>query len=127
MLEFWPFTLSPCHLVILPQSPIPNPRKRNITMKLRPETALTFDDVLLIPRRSAIRSRHAVNTRTQFSKRIALAAPIVSSNMDTVTEAMMARAMARLGGLGVIHRFMTIERQAAEIRRVKRAEGFMVE
>ncbi|MCG8349861.1 MAG: IMP dehydrogenase [Chloroflexales bacterium] len=96
-------------------------------MKLRPETALTFDDVLLVPRRSSIRSRRAVNTRTQFSRRIALAVPIISSNMDTVTEAAMAMAMARLGGLGVIHRFMTTERQAVEVERVKRAEGFLVE
>lgn len=96
-------------------------------MKLRSETALTFDDVLLVPRRSSIRSRHAVNTRTQFSRRIALRVPIISSNMDTVTESAMALAMARMGGIGVIHRFMTIERQAAEVERVKRAEGFMVE
>jgi IMP dehydrogenase len=96
-------------------------------MKLRPELALTFDDVLLVPRRSSIRSRRAVNTQTQFSRRIALSIPIVSSNMDTVTESAMALAMARLGGIGVIHRFMSVERQAAEIERVKRAEGFMVE
>lgn len=96
-------------------------------MKLRPDTALTFDDVLLAPRRSAIRSRQAVNTRTCFSRRIEIAIPIVSSNMDTVTESTMAIAMARSGGIGVIHRFMTVERQAAEVARVKRAEGFMVE
>jgi IMP dehydrogenase len=96
-------------------------------MKLRPETALTFDDVLLVPKRSSIRSRHAVNTNTFFSRRIALALPIVSANMDTVTESAMALALARMGGLGVIHRFMTVERQAAEVERVKRAEGFMVE
>ena len=96
-------------------------------MKLRPETALTFDDVLLVPRRSSIRSRHAVNTRTQFSRRIALTIPVVSSNMDTVTESAMAQAVARMGGIGVVHRFMTTERQATEVERVKRAEGFMVE
>src|SRR5689334_6079808 len=96
-------------------------------MKLRPETALTFDDVLLVPKRSSIRSRHAVNTRTLLSRRIALAIPIVGANMDTVTESSMALALARMGGLGVIHRFMTVERQAAEVERVKRAEGFMVE
>jgi IMP dehydrogenase len=96
-------------------------------MKLRPETALTFDDVLLVPKRSSIRSRHAVNTRTLLSRNIALAIPIISANMDTVTESAMALAVARMGGLGVIHRFMTIERQAAEVERVKRAEGFMVE
>ena len=96
-------------------------------MKLRPETALTFDDVLLVPKRSSIRSRHAVNTRTLLSRRIALAIPIVGANMDTVTESSMALALARMGSLGVIHRFMTVERQAAEVERVKRAEGFMVE
>jgi IMP dehydrogenase len=96
-------------------------------MKLRPETALTFDDVLLVPRRSSVRSRRAVNTHTCFSRRIGLAIPIVSANMDTVTEAPMALAMVRAGGIGVIHRFMTVERQAAEVSRVKRAEGFMVE
>jgi IMP dehydrogenase len=98
-----------------------------MSLKLRPETALTFDDVLLVPRRSSIRSRHAVNTRTYFSRNIPMSIPVISSNMDTVTEWSMARAMARLGGIGVIHRFMTIERQAAEIRRIKRTEGFMVE
>jgi IMP dehydrogenase len=96
-------------------------------MKLRQETALTFDDVLLVPRRSHIRSRHGVSTRTQFSRNIALTIPVISSNMDTVTEAAMALTMARIGGIGVIHRFMTIERQAAEVERVKRAEGFLVE
>lgn len=96
-------------------------------MKLRPQVALTFDDVLLVPRRSSIRSRQAVNTRTQFSRRLFLAIPIISSNMDTVTESAMAMAMARLGGLGVLHRFMTVARQAAEVERVKRAEGFIVE
>lgn len=96
-------------------------------MKLRPETALTFDDVLLVPRRSSIRSRHAVNTRTQLSRRLTLAIPVISSNMDTVTESAMAQAMARMGGIGVIHRFMTVDRQAAEVQRVKRAEGFLVE
>ncbi len=96
-------------------------------MKLRAQPALTFDDVLLIPRRSSVRSRRAVKTHTQFSRRITLAIPIISSNMDTVTEAEMALAMARLGGIGVIHRFMSIARQAAEVERVKRAEGFIVE
>jgi IMP dehydrogenase len=98
-----------------------------MALKLRPETALTFDDVLLVPKRSAIRSRFAVNTHTQFSRHISLAVPIVSSNMDTVTEWAMARAMAHLGGIGVIHRFMTIDHEAAEVQRVKRTEGFMVE
>ena len=96
-------------------------------MKLRPETALTFDDVLLVPQRSSIRSRHAVDTSTQFTRRIRLGVPVVSSNMDTVTESAMAIAMARAGGLGVLHRFMTTDRQAEEVARVKRAEGYVVE
>lgn len=96
-------------------------------MKLRPDTALTFDDVLLVPRRSSVRSRQAVNTRSCFSRGIQLAIPVISSNMDTVTEAAMAMAMARAGGIGVIHRFMTVERQAAEVNRVKRAESLMVD
>jgi len=96
-------------------------------MKLRPDTALTFDDVLLAPRRSAVTSRQAVTTRSCFSRRIEVSIPIISSNMDTVTEGPMAIAMARAGGLGVVHRFMTVERQAAEVERVKRAESFMVD
>jgi IMP dehydrogenase len=96
-------------------------------MKLRHETALTFDDVLLVPKRSSVRSRRAVNTRTRFSRRIELAIPLVSANMDTVTESPMAIAMAHVGGIGIIHRFMSIERQASEVERVKRAEGFVVE
>ncbi len=96
-------------------------------MKLRPETALTFDDVLLVPKRSSVRSRRAVSTRTRLSRRIELAIPLVSANMDTVTESAMAIAMAHVGGIGIIHRFMSIERQASEVERVKRAEGFVVE
>ncbi len=96
-------------------------------MKLRPTLGLTFDDVLLVPKRSSIASRTAVNTHAQLSRRIRLAIPIISANMDTVTEATMAIAMARAGGIGAIHRFMTIERQAAEVSRVKRADSYVVE
>ncbi len=80
-------------------------------MKLRPHLGLTFDDVLLVPKRSPVRSRGDVSTATRFSRRIALEIPIVSANMDTVTEWKMAVAMARAGGIGVIHRFMTPERE----------------
>lgn len=96
-------------------------------MNLRPEIGLTFDDVLLVPKRSAIKSRAEVDTHTCFSSNIEMAMPIVSANMDTVTEAPMAIAMARAGGLGVIHRFMPPERQAAAVARVKRSESFVVE
>ena len=88
---------------------------------------LTFDDVLLIPRRSSLRSRKEVSLKTRFSKRIELSIPIVSSPMDTVTEETMAIKMARLGGIGVIHRFTTVDRQVDMIRKVKRAENIVIE
>ncbi len=96
-------------------------------LRLRGEPYLTFDDVLLVPRYSTIRSRQDTDTATEFSRRIQLQIPIVSSNMDTVTESEMAIAIARAGGIGVIHRFMPAGRQADEVRRVKRAEALLVE
>jgi IMP dehydrogenase len=95
-------------------------------MNLRNSKGLTFDDVLLVPKRSSIRSRNEVSTATFLTKSISLNLPIVSANMDTVTEANMAIAMARAGGIGIIHRFMTVSRQVKQIERVKRAEGFIV-
>ncbi|MFN8482197.1 MAG: IMP dehydrogenase [Anaerolineae bacterium] len=89
--------------------------------------ALTFDDVLLVPRHSAIRSRSDVSTATQLSRNIHLSIPIVSANMDTVTESAMAIALARAGGIGIVHRFNTPQRQAAEVAKVKRAESYVVE
>lgn len=88
---------------------------------------LTYDDVLLEPRHSSIASRKAVDTSTQFSRNISMAVPIVSANMDTVTESAMAIAMARMGGIGIIHRFLPIQREADEVRRVKRVEGWVIE
>jgi IMP dehydrogenase len=96
-------------------------------MNIRPDFGLTFDDVLLVPRRSAIRSRKDVSTSTWLVPGIRLSIPIVSSNMDTVTETHMAVAMAQLGGIGILHRFMTIEQQADCVRRVKRSESIIVE
>jgi IMP dehydrogenase len=96
-------------------------------LRIRPNPALTFDDVLLVPRRSPVRSRADVSTATRLSRGIAMQLPIVSANMDTVTEGPMAAAMARAGGIGIIHRFMTAEREAEEVRRVKRAESHIVE
>lgn len=88
---------------------------------------LTFDDVLLVPRRSSLSSRKEVSLKTRFSRNITLHIPIVSSPMDTVTEETMAIKMARLGGIGVIHRFTTIERQIEMIKKVKRAENIIIE
>jgi len=96
-------------------------------MNIRPEMGLTFDDVLLVPKQSSIRSRKLVDTSTTLVKDIRLSIPIISSNMDTVTEAPMAIAMARLGGIGIVHRFMSPQRQAQEVTGVKRAESFVVE
>lgn len=86
---------------------------------------LTFDDVLLIPAYSEVLPRE-VCLSGRFSKKISLNIPIVSAAMDTVTEAPMAIALAREGGIGVIHKNMGIARQAAEVRRVKRAENGMI-
>ena len=86
---------------------------------------LTFDDVLLIPSYSEILPRD-VSIETKFSRNVTLNTPIVSAAMDTVTESAVAIAIARQGGIGVIHKNMTIEEQAAEVRTVKRAENGMI-
>jgi IMP dehydrogenase len=96
-------------------------------MNLRTELGLTFDDVLLVPRRSAIRSRSAVDTSTWLAPSFKLTIPIISANMDTVTETNMAIAMAQAGGIGVIHRFMPPEKQVEMVQKVKRTESFVVE
>jgi IMP dehydrogenase len=88
---------------------------------------LTFDDVLLVPKRSPIVSRSQTNLRTKLSRNITLNIPIISANMDTVTESGMAIALAREGGIGIIHRFMTIEDHVDEILKVKRSESVMIE
>ena len=86
---------------------------------------LTFDDVLLVPAYSEVLPRN-VDISTRFTRNIKLNAPIVSAAMDTVTEAELAIAIAREGGIGVIHKNMSIEKQAAEVRKVKRAENGMI-
>jgi IMP dehydrogenase len=88
---------------------------------------LTFDDVLLIPKRSPIISRSQTNLKTRLSRNISLNIPILSANMDTVTESPMAIALAREGGIGIIHRFMTIQDQVDEVLKVKRSESVMIE
>ena len=87
----------------------------------------TFDDVLLIPQRSRISSRKDTNLQSNLSKNIRLNIPVISANMDTVTESNMAIKIASLGGIGIIHRFMTIEEQINEVLAVKRSEGIMIE
>ncbi|MHB9092086.1 MAG: IMP dehydrogenase, partial [Chloroflexota bacterium] len=86
---------------------------------------LTFDDVLLVPAESDVLPNQA-STSTRFSRRISLAIPLISSPMDTVTEGRMAIALAREGGIGIIHRNLSIESQAAEVDKVKRSEAGMI-
>lgn len=88
---------------------------------------LTFDDVLLVPKRSPIISRSQTDLKTKLSRNISLNIPIISANMDTVTESGMAIAIAREGGIGIIHRFLTIENQVDEILKVKRSESVIIE
>lgn len=85
---------------------------------------LTFDDVLLIPAYSEVLPRN-VDLTTKFSRNITLNIPMVSAAMDTVTEAKLAIAIAREGGIGVIHKNMTIAEQAKQVQTVKRAENGM--
>jgi IMP dehydrogenase len=86
---------------------------------------LTFDDVLLLPARSTVLPTEA-DTKTYFTRKIALNIPITSSAMDTVTESHLAIALAREGGIGIVHRGMPIDRQAEEVDRVKRSESGMI-
>ncbi len=86
---------------------------------------LTYDDVLLVPAYSEILPRE-VSIRTKFTKKITINTPIISAAMDTVTEAAMAIAMAREGGIGILHKNMTIAQQAAEVKKVKRSESGMI-
>ncbi len=93
--------------------------------KLRPGYAFTFDDVSLVPRFAKVHPAD-VDVTSRFTKTISLNIPVISAAMDTVTEAEMAIAMARAGGIGVIHKNMTVDRQASEVDRVKRSESGMI-
>ncbi|MEZ7977969.1 MAG: IMP dehydrogenase, partial [Flavobacteriales bacterium] len=87
---------------------------------------LTYDDVLLVPAYSEVLPRDT-QLKTKFTRKIELKVPIISAAMDTVTESAMAIAIAREGGIGVIHKNMTIEQQAAEVLMVKRSENGMIQ
>ncbi|KAG2477885.1 MAG: Inosine-5'-monophosphate dehydrogenase [Nitrosopumilales archaeon] len=88
---------------------------------------LTFDDVLLVPKYSSITSRSQTDLSTKLSRNISLNIPFISANMDTVTESEMAVAMAREGGIGIIHRFLSIEDEVKEVLKVKRSGSVMIE
>ena len=95
-------------------------------MKKLPREGLTFDDVLLVPTYSEILPNQT-QLRTRFTKKLWLNIPLISAGMDTVTEANMAIAMARHGGIGVIHKNMSIEQQAEEVDKVKRSQNFVID
>lgn len=95
-------------------------------MKIEPNDALTFDDVLLVPQYSEVLPRDVI-LETRFTRRISLKIPVVSAAMDTVTEAETAIALAREGGIGVIHKNMSIEAQAREVARVKKSESKVID
>lgn len=89
-------------------------------------TGLTYDDVLLLPELTDV-VPSTVDTTSRLTKKITLRVPLLSAAMDTVTEARMAIAMARQGGIGILHRNLSIEEQAQHVRQVKRSESGMVE
>ena len=88
---------------------------------------LTFDDVLLVPKRSPARSRKDIHTSAQLSRHLELKVPLVSAPMDTVTEHAMAIVAAQAGGVGIIHRFMTIQEEVEEVLKVKRSESIVID
>jgi IMP dehydrogenase len=100
-------------------------RRKEMGMEGPIVEGLTFDDVLLLPGKSSVLPTE-VNTQTHITRKIPLNIPLVSAAMDTVTESRLAIAMARQGGLGFVHRSMSIDRQAEEVDRVKRSESGMI-
>ncbi len=91
------------------------------------KTGLSYDDVLIIPKKGIVNSRREVDLKTNLTRKIKLNIPLVSANMDTVTETKMAIELARNGGIGIIHQFMPIEEQKAMIEEVKRSQGLIIE
>lgn len=90
-------------------------------------TGLTFDDVLLVPKRTPVQSRKDVVLQSPLSRHLTINVPLISANMDTVTEAPMAIALAQEGGIGIIHRFMSIEDQVHEVAKVKRSQNVIID
>src|SRR5437868_6652286 len=108
-----------------PDSGASRSRPKHGITRVREQMALTFDDVLLVPRHARVHPKDA-DTSSRFTRGITLKVPLVSAAMDAVTESEMAIAMARAGGIGVLHKNMSGDRQAAEVDRVKRSESGMI-
>lgn len=89
-------------------------------------TGLTFDDVLLVPRKSSVKSRKDVDTSSRVTRKIKLKFPVIPANMDTITESPMAIAVAREGSIGIIHRFQSVDREVEEIKKVKQVEDLIL-
>lgn len=89
-------------------------------LKIKKNLGLTFDDILLVPKLTSVESRSQVDLSTRLTKKIKLKIPLISANMDTVTESAMAIALGKLGGIGIIHRFLTIDDQVEEVKIVKK-------
>ncbi len=95
-------------------------------MEVISPSGLSYEDVLLVPKRNSFGSRKLVSLKTRLTKNVTLHIPIVSANMDTVTGHKLAIAMAESGGIGIIHRFNTIEEQVEEVKRVKRKSSYII-
>ena len=108
-----------------PDMSLSTPSPRESAMRARFEEAYAFDDVLLVPAYSTVLPSET-DTRTRLTREITLNIPLVAAAMDTVTEGPMAIAMSQSGGIGVIHKNLTPEEQAAQVRRVKKFESGMV-
>jgi len=101
--------------------------KKPFKVNIRPTAGITYGDVLLVPKSSPVVSRRNVSLKTRLTRNIWLNNPIVSSNMDTVTESETAIVMARNGGIGIIHRFLSVEEQVRMVEVVKRAESYVID
>ena len=96
-------------------------------MNFKPNEAYTFNDVLIVPNFSSVKSRKNIDISTNLTKNIKLKIPIISSNMDTVTGYEMAIEMAKNGGLGILHRFLSIEDQVDMVKKVKRYMNYKID
>ena len=94
-------------------------------INIRKNIGLTFDDVLLVPKKTNLVSRSEVDLSTNLTKKIKLKIPVISANMDTVTETAMAIALGRQGGIGIIHRFLTVEKEAEMVSIVKKEKEYI--